>query len=118
MEQRENAGYDLLVDERCAGRRSRAVQTAPGRPAPARGPFFWMWMPSALAELDHWRIHSRPLSASKIEFNGIGELRNHIRNRAGVPPGIFRLRPQPDPRAGAVAFGRAAFVIPGQSVAI
>jgi hypothetical protein len=40
MEQRENAGYDLLVNERCAGRRSRAVQTAPGRPAPARGPFF------------------------------------------------------------------------------
>jgi hypothetical protein len=36
------------------------------------------------AEIGHSRIRNRPLSASKTEFNGIGELRNHIRNRAGV----------------------------------
>src|ERR1700738_3020498 len=50
--------------------------------------------PPVLAELGHSRIQSRPLLPSKTEFNRIGELRNHIRNRAGVTPRTSKLRPQ------------------------
>jgi hypothetical protein len=39
-----------------------------------------------LAELGHSPIQNRPLLDSKTEFNGLGGLRNHIRNRAALLP--------------------------------
>ncbi len=37
------------------------------------------------AELGYSQIQDRPVLDSKIQFNGLGGLRNHIRNRAGLP---------------------------------